>query len=142
MGGCLAHHLEALDLTEGTAGFLDGPKPLFVWQVVGAGLQGEEVPLVSLKDLLHFWRELQIGNANKRYMMIMLSGHFKRGGGLMLACGPHYPLATRPTPTSPFTFGWKGSCQGGSTTSTASRGWLFEMRTGARAKFGRYNAKF
>ncbi len=27
MGGCLACHLEALDLTESTAGFLDGPKP-------------------------------------------------------------------------------------------------------------------
>ncbi len=27
MGGCLACHLEALDLMEGTAGFLDGPKP-------------------------------------------------------------------------------------------------------------------
>jgi hypothetical protein len=33
--------------------------------------------LVSFEGLLHFWRETQIENANKKYMMIMLSGHFK-----------------------------------------------------------------
>ncbi len=31
MGGCTACHLEALNLTEGSAGFLDGPKPPIGW---------------------------------------------------------------------------------------------------------------
>jgi hypothetical protein len=42
----------------------------------GAGLRGEEVPLVSLKGLLNFWMEMRMGTANERYMMVMLSGRF------------------------------------------------------------------
>jgi hypothetical protein len=30
--GCLAHHLEALNLMEGNTSFLDGPKPPIGWQ--------------------------------------------------------------------------------------------------------------
>jgi hypothetical protein len=43
----------------------------------GVGLRGEEVPLVSLKGLLHFWAETQMGDPHERYMMITLSGRFK-----------------------------------------------------------------
>jgi hypothetical protein len=35
----------------------------------GAGLRGEEVPLVLLEGLLNFWMETQTGSTNGRYMM-------------------------------------------------------------------------
>ncbi len=41
------------------------------------GLRGEEVPLVLLEGLLHFWAETQMGNPQERYMMITVSGQFK-----------------------------------------------------------------
>ncbi len=43
----------------------------------GAGVRGEEVPLVSLEGLLNFWMETQTGSTNGRYMIMTLSGHFK-----------------------------------------------------------------
>jgi len=33
----------------------------------GAGLQGKEVPLVSLEGLLQFWQETREGSADERY---------------------------------------------------------------------------
>ncbi len=41
----------------------------------GAGLRGEEVPLVNLEELLMFWMETRTEEDN--YMMIMLQGRFK-----------------------------------------------------------------
>ncbi len=48
----------------------------FMLIAFGAGLQDKGVPLVSLKGLLHFWKEAQRGNADKRYIMMTLSGRF------------------------------------------------------------------
>jgi hypothetical protein len=46
----------------------------------GAGLRGEEVPLVSLEGLLTFWTETR--DEEDRYMMITLKpeGKVQRGG--------------------------------------------------------------
>jgi hypothetical protein len=41
----------------------------------GAGLRGEEVPLVNLEGLLTFWMETR--EEEDRYMMITLQGRFK-----------------------------------------------------------------
>jgi hypothetical protein len=49
----------------------------FMLIAFGAGLRGEEVPLVSLEGLLHFWTETRAGTAEERYMMMTLSGRFK-----------------------------------------------------------------
>ena len=49
----------------------------FMLIAFGAGLRGEEVPLVSLEGLLHFWTETRAGTAKERYMMMTLSGRFK-----------------------------------------------------------------
>jgi hypothetical protein len=49
----------------------------FMLIAFGAGLRGEEVPLVSLEGLLHFWTETRVGTAEERYMMMTLSGRFK-----------------------------------------------------------------
>ena len=42
---------------------------------LGAGLRGEEVPLVNLEGLLTFWMETR--GEEDRYMMITLQGRFK-----------------------------------------------------------------
>jgi hypothetical protein len=49
----------------------------FMLIAFGAGLRGEEVPLVLLEGLLHFWVETRMGNPHERYMVITLSGQFK-----------------------------------------------------------------
>jgi hypothetical protein len=46
----------------------------FMLIAFGAGLRGEEVQLVSLEGLLHFWMETRAGTAEERYMMMTLSG--------------------------------------------------------------------
>ena len=38
----------------------------FMLIAFGAGLHGEEVPLVSLEGLLHFWTETRAGTAKER----------------------------------------------------------------------------
>jgi len=49
----------------------------FMLFAFGAGLRGEEVPLVSLEGLLQFWQETREGPTDERYMMMTLSGRFK-----------------------------------------------------------------
>ena len=43
----------------------------------GAGLRGEEVPLVNLEGLLTFWMGIETREEEDRYMMITLQGRFK-----------------------------------------------------------------
>ena len=64
-----------------------------------AGLQGEEVPLVSLEGLLHFWQETFEGSANERYMMMTLSGWFK---GEVDSCWHLVPISDRTYSNIPF----------------------------------------
>ena len=47
----------------------------FMLIAFGAGLRGEEVPLVLLEGLLTFWMLTRA--EPERYMMIMLKGRFK-----------------------------------------------------------------
>jgi hypothetical protein len=49
----------------------------FMLIAFGAGLRGEEVPLVSLEGLLNFWEETRAGDPQERYIMMTLSGRFK-----------------------------------------------------------------
>jgi hypothetical protein len=49
----------------------------FMLIAFGVGLREEEVPLVLLEGLLHFWAETRMGNPHKRYMVITLLGRFK-----------------------------------------------------------------
>jgi len=57
----------------------------------GAGLQGKEVPLVSVEGLLQFWQETREGSADERYMMTTLSSlrTVQGRGGLALASGAY-----------------------------------------------------
>ncbi len=51
---------------------------VFMMAAFGAGLQGEEVPLISLDGLLTFWDESRADEDS--HVMLTLKGHFKRGG--------------------------------------------------------------
>ena len=52
----------------------------------GAGLRGEEVPLVSLEGLVHFWHETE--EEDDPYIMVTLRGRFKGETGLRWHCLP------------------------------------------------------
>jgi hypothetical protein len=48
---------------------------VFMLPALGAGLQGEEVPLISLDGLITFWDELRLDADS--HIMLTLQGHFK-----------------------------------------------------------------
>ncbi len=48
---------------------------VFMMAAFGAGLQGEEVPLISLDGLLTFWDESSLDE--DRHIMLTLKGRFK-----------------------------------------------------------------
>ena len=52
----------------------------YVLRGLGAGPRGDEVPLVSLEGLAHFWQETQEGD--DPYIMVTLRGRFKEETGL------------------------------------------------------------
>jgi hypothetical protein len=111
----------------------------FMLIAFGTGLRGEEVPLVSLEGLLHFWQETREGAADKRYMMMTLSGRFK---GQVDSRWHLVPIGNKTHSNIPFRLWmerimhWRVNCQ------HRTKGWLFQTNTGARAKFGRYDATF
>jgi hypothetical protein len=105
----------------------------------GAGLQGKEVPLVSLEGLLQFWQETREGSADERYMMMTLSGRFKGEVDL------HWhlvPISDRTHSNIPFRLWMERIMHRRVNHQHCTKGWLFQTSTGARAKFGRYNATF
>ncbi len=111
----------------------------FMLIAFGAGLRGKEVPLVSLEGLLHFWQETCKGAANKRYMMMTLSGRSKGEVDLRWLL---VPIGDKTHSNIPFCLWmerimhWRVNCQ------HCTKGWLFQTNTGARVKFGRYDAIF
>ena len=68
---------------------------------LGAGLRGEEVPLVNLEGLLTFWMETRADE--DRYMMITLQGRFK---GEVDSAGTSCPSATSHGRVFPSGSGW------------------------------------
>ena len=47
----------------------------FILIIFGAGLRGEEIPLVSLRGILHFWDKTRLDP--DPFIMITLFGRFK-----------------------------------------------------------------
>ena len=58
----------------------------FVLISFGAGLRGEEIPLVSMKGLLHFWDETRADP--DPFIMVTLFGRFKGGSRHRWHCLP------------------------------------------------------
>ncbi len=111
----------------------------FMLIAFGAGLRGEEVPLVSLEGLLNFWEETREAEEDDRYIMVTLSGRFK---GEIDSRWHMVPISDKTQSRIPFRL-WmerimfrRVNCQ------HRTKGWLFETGTGTRAKFGKYNPMF
>ncbi len=104
-----------------------------------AGLRGEEVPLVLLEGLLHFWAETQMGNPHERYMMITLLGRLKGEVDLRWHL---VPISDQTHSNIPLRLWMERVMARRVNYQHRSKGWLFETRAGARAKFGKYNTMF
>ncbi len=111
----------------------------FVLIAFGVGLRGEEVPLVSLKGLLHFWTETRGGHEDERHIMVTLSGRFK---GEVDSRWHMVPISNKTHSNIPFRLWMERIMVRRVNHQHRTKGWLFETRTGARAKFGRYDATF
>ena len=109
----------------------------FMLAAMGAGLRGEEVPLLLMEGLLAFWEESRL--AADRFVMLTLKGRFK---GEVDERWHLVPLSDNSRSGLPFRQ-WIGRalnrrvyCQG------RSKGWLFQNKQGIRLKFGRYDPTF
>ncbi len=111
----------------------------FMLIAFGAGLCGKEVPLVSLEGLLHFWEETREAGEGERYIMITLPGRFK---GEVDSRWHVVPIGTRTHSNIPFCLWMERNMAKRVNFQHRTKRWLFKTRTGARAKFGRYNATF
>ena len=111
----------------------------FMLIAFGAGLQGEEVSLVSLEGLLHFWTDTRAGTAEKRYMMVTLSGRFK---GEVNSRWHMVPISDQTHSNIPFQLWMERLMARRVNHQHWTKGWLFETRTGVRAKFGKYDTTF
>jgi hypothetical protein len=111
----------------------------FMLIAFGAGLLGEEVPLMSLEGLLHFWEETREVGKDERLIMITLSGWFK---GEVDSRWHIVLIGDRTRSNIPFCLWMERIITRRVNFQHRTKGWLFETRTGARAKSGRYDATF
>ncbi len=111
----------------------------FMLIAFGAGLRGEEVSLVSLEGLLHFWTDTRAGTAKERYMMVTLSGPFK---GEVNSRWHMVPISDQTHSNIPFQLWMERLMTRRVNHQHWTKGWLFETRTGVRAKFGKYDTTF
>ena len=111
----------------------------FMLIAFGARLRGEEVPLVSLEGLLKFWMETRMGTEEERYMMMTLSGRFK---GEVDSRWHMVPISDQTHSNIPFRLWMERIMSRRVNCQHRTNGWLFETKTGARAKFGAYDVMF
>jgi hypothetical protein len=109
----------------------------FILITFGAGLRGEEVPLVLLEGLLIFWMDTRAGP--EHYMMITLKGRFK---GEVDSRWHVVPISNQTRSNIPFRFWMERIVYRRVKFEGRKRGWLFESKPDVQAKFGSYNALF
>ncbi len=97
------------------------------------------MPLVLLEGLLHFWRETREADKDERYIMVTLSGRFK---GEVDSRWHMVPIGDKTHSNIPFHLWMERIMFRRVNLQHRTKGWLFETRTGARAKFGSYDATF
>jgi hypothetical protein len=109
----------------------------FMLIAFGAGLRGEEVPLVDLGGLLTFW--MQTKEEEVRYMMITLQGRFK---GEVDQRWHIMPICDTTRSGIPFRLWMERIMYRRMTLEGRVKGWLFEGKPGSNAKFGKYQEYF
>jgi hypothetical protein len=103
----------------------------------GAGLRGEEVPLVNLEGLLTFWMETR--EEEDKYMMITLQGRFK---GEVDQRWHIVPICDVTRSGIPFRLWMERIMYRRVRLQGRSNSWLFEQKPGKQAKFGAYQDYF
>ena len=112
----------------------------FMLIAFGARLRGEEVPLVLLEGLLHFWTETWTGTAEERYMMMTLSGRFK---GEVDSRWHMVPISDQTHSNIPLGIWMERRFMVRRVNHQyRTKGSLFETRAGVRAKCKRYDTAF
>lgn len=109
----------------------------FMLIAFGAGLRGEEVPLVDLGGLLTFWMETRA--EEDRHMMITLQGRFK---GEVDQRWHIVPICDKTRSGIPFRLWMERIMYRRVTLEGRGKGWLFEGKPGSKAKFGKYQEYF
>jgi hypothetical protein len=109
----------------------------FMLIAFGAGLRGEEVPLVLLEGLLTFWMSTRA--EPERYMMITLKGRFK---GEVDSRWHVVPISDQSRSNIPFRLWMERLVYRRVKLEGRGKGWVFESQPDVRAKFGRYDALF
>jgi hypothetical protein len=109
----------------------------FMLAAMGAGLRGEEVPLLSMEELLTFWEESQA--AMDRFVMLTLKGRFK---GEVDERWHLVPVSDNTQTGLPFRLWMERALRRQVNLQGRTKGWLFQCRRGTRLKFGRYDPTF
>jgi hypothetical protein len=109
----------------------------FMLIAFGAGLRGEEVPLVLLEGLLTFWMSTRA--EPERYMMITLKGRFK---GEVDSRWHVVPISDQSRSNIPFRLWMERLVYRRVKLEGRGKGWVFESQPDVRAKFGQYDALF
>ncbi len=97
------------------------------------------MPLVWLEGLLHFWGKTREADEDERYIMVTLSRRFK---GEVDSRWHMVPISDKTQSNIPFHLWMERVMFRRVNLQHRTKGWLFEIRTGARAKFGRYDTTF
>jgi hypothetical protein len=109
----------------------------FMLAAMGAGLRGEDVPLLSMEGLLTFWGESQA--AADRFVMLTLKGRFK---GKVDERWHLVPLSDNSRSGLPFRQWMERALSRRVHRQGRSKGWLFQSDQGIQFKFCRYNPTF
>jgi hypothetical protein len=103
----------------------------FMLIAFGAGMQGEEVPLVLLEGLLTFWMVTRA--RPEHYRMITLKGGFK---GEVDSRWHVVPISNQTRSNIPFRLWMERIVYRRVKLEGRDRGWLFESKPDVQAKFG------
>ena len=103
----------------------------------GAGLRGEEVPLTSLKGLLHFWKETQ--DDPDPFVVVTLHGRFKGETGYRWHCLPICDASRSGIPRRRW-IGRLMHCR--VEVHGRTDGWVFRAPSGRRARVSDYDSDF
>jgi hypothetical protein len=109
----------------------------FMLAAFGAGLQGEEVPLLSMEGLLTFWTVSR--EAEDRHIMLALKGHFK---GEVDERWHLVSVSDFTRSGLPFRLWMEKALHHQVHLQNRTTGWLFQDRRGVRSKFGIYDHIF
>ncbi len=110
---------------------------VFMLAAFGAGLRGEEVPLLSLDGLLTFWDESRVDEES--HVMLTLKGRFK---GEVDKRWHLVPVSDTTRSDLPFRKWMERVLHRRVNLHSRDTGWLFQDRRGTRLKFGCYDSLF